>query len=63
MNDPDEITVIGKTRQNLPVLQLIKRVNGHLVVLEVFHGGRRSRYLNFLTMYKRKIHLKKEEAS
>jgi len=63
VNEPDDIAIIGKTRQNLPVLQFRKRVNGHLVVLEVFHGGKRSRYLNFLTMYKRRVRTKKEEAS
>ena len=63
VNEPDEIAIIGKTRQNLPVLQLKKRVNGHLIILEVFHGGKRSRYLNFLTMYKRRIRPQKGEAS
>jgi len=65
VNTPDDIKIVGKTRQNLPVVQFRKRVNGHIIVLEVLHGGKRSRYLNFLSMYKHRIQPEeeKEEAS
>ena len=62
VNQPDKIKIVGKTSQNLHIIQFKKRVNGHLLVLDVVHGGKRSRYLEFLSMMKYKSHPKKREA-
>jgi len=63
VGNPERIKIVGYTWQNLPIIQFKKRVNGHLLVLEVFHGGKRSRYLEFLSLYKYRHKPGKGEAS
>jgi len=64
VGNPERIKIVGQTkREKLPIIQFKKRVNGHLLVLEVFHGGKKSRYLEFLSIYKYKHTPQKGEAS
>jgi len=60
VESPDKIAVVGKTKQGLPIIQFKKQVNGHLLVLEACHDGKK--YLNFVTMYKHVYEPKKGEA-
>ena len=60
MENPEKIKLVGYTRQNLPLIQFKKRVNGHLLVVNAFHGGKKSKYLEFQSMYKYRREEKRE---